>query len=283
MIERDKGFKEMESLMKTWDMRTTYFMREFVAHMSDVFLEQLLDRIPTDERTKKYIESFRVFIAKDLSKNINDKERDVKKITKPQEYWAGVEAVQASKNFHKLQAERTLLHVKKSRTGTIVLSDMLLFRYQPWTLDTIPWIPRGDDVYLVYEEVGLKTFYQERIKIRKNLKKALTRAKKDGLKEDPDLYIVKKLDAVHNIIDIALKMEFSLSAIKKQHWRPAIKYLRTVAWKNAMKRRKDLDLVLFDPRFKKFKNSWRGRQKGSAETVKSFEYFQDKITGKDGI
>lgn len=264
-------------LMKEMDERLTKFFEVTMEYVAEMYMEQILKRIPQEDQYKEYRDSFRAFVSTKMNKVEKFSQVDIEKVKTKEVYWSGVEAVGNVKGFNQLWLERTLVKVKKQRNVTLPFKDLLLFRHQPWTLDTIPALPASDHVYFVYEDIGLNDFYKQRVQSRKN--QAIVRQKLTdrGYGYENEDQIINEFKAISNLYDIALRLEFGVMTQKRGHWIPAKDYVSRVGLKTILKNQRILEDIIHKVSYKGFKKRRPKLDDIPENRVDSFKDFVERI------
>ena len=161
-IKDSKDLKDLRLLLKESDKRVSFFFEKLMEKVAELYMEQVVRRIPKDAQFKEYREAFVAHVSTEMNRVGQDSSDKTEKVGKQELYLSGVEAVGQVKSFNQLWLERTRIKLKKQRNVDLSFKDMMLFRYQPWTLDTIPFLPVSSNVYFVYEDIGLQEFYLHR-------------------------------------------------------------------------------------------------------------------------
>jgi len=267
-------FKNLEKILSQSDKRVDYFFNEFMVEVVERYKDQLIRRIPRDDEFREYRSSFQTFIANVDSKDIKDGE--TKELDKFDRYVFGVKSIGVEKRFDELRLKGTKVIVKKKRRTELSFIDLMLFRYQPWTLDTIPILPYGDSVYLTYQEIKNDEYYRIARAGRKKAKEVVKKLKEKGFKPTPKERIVNELKVVSNFLDLALKLEFGIEMRKKTHWTSAAAYIEKTAWRDILKNKKELQKVFVNANFNGFKNKTRLDTINNDE-LESFGDFVERI------
>lgn len=276
-IKDSNDLKELRIVLRESDERVNAFFLTLMEKVAELYMEQVVRRIPKGAEYKEYRESFRAYVSSEMNR-VERITREKTEPTKTREFYlSGVEAVGQTKSFNQIWRERTRLKVKKHRNVELPFKDMMLFRYQPWTMDTIPFLPTGDNIYFVYEDIGLQEYYKIRRGSRKRQKDVRARAKQNGMYWDSDEQIMADFKAISNIFDIAMRIELGIMMQKKAHWVPAMEYVAKIGMKTILKNDKELEKIIFKVGYKGFKRTDPKLPDIKANRVESFKEFVEGI------
>lgn len=277
VIKDTKDLKELRIILKESDKRVSAFFERLMEKVAELYMEQVIRRIPKDAQYKTYRESFIAYVSTEMNRIEQDSAEKTEKISKTEMYLSGVEAIGLVKGFNQLWLERTRIKVKKQRNIDLSFKDMMLFRYQPWTLDTIPFLPVSEDIYFVYEDIGLQEFYKIRKGSRKRMKDVRARAVQNGMYYDSDEKIIAEFKAISNLYDIAMRIELGIMTQKRGHWIPAMDYVTKIGMKTILKNERELQHIIFKVGYKGFKNRKPKLPDIPANRVESFKEFVEGI------
>lgn len=257
----------MMLLVKSWPKRTEAMKAEFTREAAESTRKDLLQRLPTGALSKAYKKGL--------------KTSEVTGTTRGAKAHALHLEVKASR-VNSSDATKTVFDIKQKlgpmRPSKAVL---VLQKYNPWTLDTLPFKP-SDKVARVLKRSATD---REVDRIRKARKRDQPRWRAElavagaaSLKTKAGTH--KEMKAVPDIAHDALREEFSLGGVGgKAHWRPAlIKLARKTIPKQASQKGK-FDKVMSDPHNKDWLG-WPGSSKGKKIPLKyldRFKGFQDKL------
>lgn len=126
---------------------------------------------------------------------------------------------------------KTVLYVRPRRkTGKVPPEVRILECYSPWTVDTLPFVPRQSDALVVSRQVNereVTKIAKDRKKDRPRWRAELMRVGGREEKKSARMAATKKMKAVPDTAFEALRLEFGLGGTKaKPHWRPALQKVR---------------------------------------------------------
>jgi hypothetical protein len=179
-----------------------------------------------------------------------------------------------------LDPEKTILRVK-SKKKNASKAVLVLERYNPWTADTIPWIPKDKDAELVYEKVEENVIDDIRRKRKRQMFKVISVLRKEGvkgLKHGSDQASgVKSAGAISSVVKRVLQIEFGIGARRRKHWRFMLKFMKLKGYSEIGKDAR-IERIFVDPDYKGWKRLGVLKRKISKGDMNEFNEFQDKIT-----
>lgn len=221
-IRPDKSFRNAVALTKQWPTRTAKLRAEVAYTAAEVTREELLDRIPKQEEYKTYRQSLGVARISGAP---------------------GAFAVRANPSAHKVEKVdvfRTVLYIRaRRRLGKVDPKVEVLERYNPWTPDTLPFVPKRRVGLTISRRVSLKEsrmIADRRNRQRRKWKDELARVGVRAAKRMPSK-LPKTLEAFPDVAFEALRLEFGLGDVKAQaHWRPTLRRLTLIGIANMIRR-----------------------------------------------
>lgn len=187
------------------------------------------------------------------------------------------------KKTRKVVASSTgLIYFINKRRGLYTrnkISDILV-KHSPWTLDTVPVLPKDRNIRTVIR-IGTE---KEVLYIRKQLQLSSSDWRKDlsnaGVRtfRRHDWELMRRLKIEPDLQFMAMRFEFGIGTKKgRSHWRPAVKYVKK-AITTDRKFTKGLMLkALSDPGFNRWKK-WPSRARIiSTKRAKMFVPFQNRL------
>lgn len=267
------GIKILSETNKTMDLlkdipnRTTYFKKAILFYASQKLKELVVSNIVPSKDTNDYIESIQqAFIS-----TANNKESSYAVMVNPK-----------ARKIKKVQTDRTLLYIKPiKKAGKSDPKVLILERFGPWTLDTLPFMPDkriADIVTKKVNENDVRKISQARTKDAPIWKREL---QKVGAKLPSDSNKLVSINSRKSIPDVAfesLRMEFGLDGNESSsHWRRAVSELVSSALLSIMQSKK-LDRFLNDSDFKDYKTMIPGVPfRITPSEARSLAVFQRKL------
>jgi hypothetical protein len=145
------------------------------------------------------------------------------------------------RHIRRIEAPKTVLYVRAKRQLRRVKAEIsILERFNPWTLQTIPFLPSRAHCVLISRRVSkgeVERVTKARVKDRPRWRRALDRTGHREVKKDRRLKLPKKVHTVPDVAFEALRLEFGLGGVKgKPHWRPSIRRLISTGFKSMLRR-----------------------------------------------
>lgn len=187
-----------------------------------------------------------------------------------------------TKGVKKLDSSRTLILVQlknKNAKGPSSEKIRLLEKYGPWTVDTIPFMPKPGEAKITYKRVtvsGLRKVAKDRNKDRR-----VWAPEFKALGVKPPQVKVENLKGSKDVPDVALlglSLEFGLNGQKAiAHWRPAQRNMVANLAKIATDS-KEVRQAFSDVKYAGW-TQWppRTREHLSSSDAKKFEAFEDRV------
>jgi hypothetical protein len=213
--QTSKKIPDLKKFMSELPERTEA-LRGYLPMLSAKYvLKEILERIPKRDEWKTYRQALMVSEvlgagSKVFAVHVDQKHRKVKKVDPP----------------------KTILYVKAKRGAMRRPKPeiALLEQYNPWTYDTIPFVPDKREATVIIKKADLRQVQKvEQTKKRKHLKRVrveLARMGRREVKKKDKLKVPKNMTKVPTVIFEALKLEFGLGPGKSRpHWAPSIRLL----------------------------------------------------------
>jgi hypothetical protein len=158
----------------------------------------------------------------------------------------------------------------------------VLERYNPWTIDTLPFQPERSEAMIISRKVDRRE--ADRVsKLRKRdtpqWRAELDRAGVRNIKKDRQIKPPKSVKTIPDVAFEALRLEFGLGGVKGHaHWRPAILRLVHGGVKHEVRHKKDYAKTLTSLKFRGWKK-WPTRTRHKIRIAEAQKYvpFQKKL------
>lgn len=191
----------------------------------------------------------------------------------------------AKRKLRDLPQDRVLLIVQKpNRRIQPPPEEIFILRaHNPWTMDTIPFIPKADVARLVFRIVAKEEVDRTRDLRRKALPSVLPMLAKRGFRftdEDRKRMMAESAgtEAAGDLVFASLRAEFGLKGYKSApHWRPGIREVKGTGFAMKFFSRRDVEQALSDPDFSGWDALGEARQTIGTERAESLQKFQDKV------
>lgn len=254
----------LKKLMVEWKGRTRA-MRRFIAHsIAEKAHESLLDKIPKSPSWNAYRTSLQVAEV-------------------PGQPDADVFLVRAnprSRTVRDVDAEDTLLYIRsRQRLRRAKPKIQILQKYNPWTLQTLPFTPDRSDAMIISRKVTpreFKSVQRARTKDQMMWRKELQGVGIKVPKVRPDKR--KSAKTLPDVAHAAFRLEFGIGEQPAPHWRPTIQFVQRQGIKD-LKRDRKLSATMIRPSFTLWK-SWakiKARTKVRVSVARKFMPFQKKL------
>jgi hypothetical protein len=268
-ITPDKGNKDVLRMLEiNWKKRFEKLKSQVVYRAAASSLEAIKRKVPATADNKQYLDSLEVVRITGLP---------------PESVGYAIRGKPKKTRGGALALDGTILYVQARRSLKRLLPEVaVLIRHSPWTLESIPFVPKKSDATLIYRKVSARTVEKvakSRKKDRRVWQQALSR-KRIKPKASKSRWNAgnSNLKAISDPAFTALNMEFGYGGVKaRPHWRIAASDLKRKELRNMMKG-KDLGQAISDPTSKKWLTWPKKTQKSiSATMAQTFVPFQKKL------
>lgn len=268
-VKPDKDTEGVLQMLKwNWKRRFQNLTAQIVYSSAEQSLKELKSKVPAKPENKEYVRSL-----------------NLAKITGLPEDAVGYAIQGQSKkiNEQNLRPEGTILYLRaKRRPRRLPPEVKVLIEHSPWTLESLPFVPKKSDVTIVYRKVSARMVEKVAKQRRKDQGVWKGELRKSGFrfKEKKDQFQIgsRRIKALPDLAMTALNMEFGQGDTKpKPHWRTAISALKRRFLPNMTKNR-DIARAVSDPTFKDWV-AWpkKTSKRISVRVAKNFEPFQQKL------
>jgi hypothetical protein len=222
----------------------------------------LLDRIPKQDEYKSYRRSLSVVALSGVESGF------------------AVQARTGKQRVEKVDVFRTVLYIRaRRRLGKVDPKAEVLERYNPWTPDTLPFVPDRKTALTISRRVSRKesrTIAAKRNGQRRKWRKELQGVGVRSLKKTTVVELPKKLEALPDVAFEALRLEFGLGGIKaKPHWRTTIRRFKLIGIRNMVREHPDMLKALTKLGFDQWQKWPPSTKRVSRGAVQSFVSFQE--------
>jgi len=268
VIRPDRKTRQLQLLSAQWDKRTARFQKLIPYLAAEYVRRDMLERIPKTEDMAAYRASLGVAQVTGGPKEINA---------------YALRSNMRHRRVRKVDAPKTVLYIRSKRQLRRVKPEVrVLERFSPWTLQTLPFMPKRNDALVISRRVSK----QEADKVAKlrtadrpQWRHELNRLGKREVKKDRRLKVPKKAHIVPDVAFEALRMEFGLGGVKpKPHWRPSIRKLIAIGFKSMLRRDPRLKYTFTRLGFQGWKH-WPPKTKTKIRLAEARNYlpFQRKL------
>lgn len=252
------GKSDVRRLVREWDQRFAAYRQQLTYLAAKRVLENAKKRIPRE--SSAYRDSLHLYRTS----------------SKDSPVWV-VASDQKANKVKTLSTSNTLLFIRpKSREGKPPPEVLVLERYNPWTVDTLPFRPKRNDA-IVIEKVAnerqIETVAKLRNRSRPSWAKELSQLGVSVQRTSKRSQIPREFKTTSDTAIEALRLEFGVGKGSAPHWRPSILDLVNRGVLQIRRTRRELTRVLVDSSYRTWK-SWPPRTTlvtpGEVEQVKPF-------------
>lgn len=204
--------KDLPKLLREWPERTTALRAQTAYLSTERVFNDIQQRIPSSQEYTTYRKALRFGRVAGTSE---------------EEPAFAIYADPKARRVKRLDRNKVLLYVKVKRKRRLRIPPeiLILEKFNPWTVDTLPFSPDKRWALTITRKAGARVVDSiaakkkfQRSKIRKMLFKAGVRK----LKKDNDLKVPKQITGLPDVALEAIRAEFGLGKRAIPHWRPAI-------------------------------------------------------------
>jgi hypothetical protein len=266
------NWQRYRKLLGEFDKRVKRAMQICVETAAEKGLELLKDRIPDSEDDNEYGDSL---VIKQVE--LSDGSTGAAIIS-------SVETM-SKRHLRELEPQHDIVYVRVKRTANESIDEWLqmIEDLSPWTIDTIPVVPSGDQADVIYRKVSKDEVVQVR-KRRKSQNKTIDEvlrkagiSKRDTIPGSEMEQPPQESKTIPDVVFNAIRMEFGLGGTRiTPHWRPMIQKVKR-ALPREIAKNKDITDVLTNP----FNREWKkpsDKQSISESDAIKFLKFQSKVT-----
>jgi hypothetical protein len=256
--------REAQKLGKQWKKRTRAVQRYMAHRLAEQAHEQLLEKIPNGERWAAYRTSLEVAEVEGLG----DADAFV------------VRANPRSRTVRNVDEPDTLLYIRsRPRLRRPKPKVQVLEKYNPWTLQTLPFMPDRSEAQVVSRKVTkreVKRVEKLRIRDQKIWRKELQAV---GVKVPVVRPSQRKSAAtLPDVAHEAFRLEFGIGQKPEPHWRPT---LQKAMRQNVREMQRDprIRAAMIRPSFTLWKSWGKIKAKNSVRVSEARKYvpFQRKL------
>ncbi len=268
-LEMDRDAKRAFQMVREWPTRWKNFKSELVYEMADYVYEGVSKKIPSAAEFKSYRKALRVSQITGLPSDT-----------------VGY-AVEARANDKEMEsASRVIVYVraKKAMPGTRNRAEVLE-RFNPWTLDTLPFMPTKDEAVLVRRKVRIKQVAEVARDKRATKSQWMPALNKMGVRASQLKGKIQKAlsGKAPEFAPRAIGLEFpdvtrTTKTAGPPPWRHTLIDFTRHELPRFMQKRPELARWVTDPSSKDWLSPTRPKSKLQANKLKAFDRFQ-KLVG----
>ena len=259
-IHKNQKWREFEKLFnKDIVRRYNWFLFEFGKRLTFLVHKELLGKISLMPGGDEYKKRLAVAEIRDRGNRM----------------WWAIAARAVNLSEMEEGSDKILLTVvSKSRKKNDPVKD-ILEAFEPWTVDTIPFVPSTRQAIVLAQESSVGMVEQTRDRNHGAAKEYMPLMEKYKIDYTPRQAVMSSLRAVTDLEMSVLRQEFGLEE-GMSHWRPAIRFARR---EGPRRLASDKELVASMTDYKD--DSWKETEHLSEflteEEVREFERFQKKV------
>lgn len=185
------------------------------------------------------------------------------------------------KRLTKLDTNTVVLYVRPKARNMAKIPDYIkvLEQFSPWTMGTIPFIPRKQEAVLIYRTVReneVNAISKKRNDHRSEWETALTKA---GKKPQKPVVFPPAGKAIPDLAFEALRIEFGIGpGAGKSHWRPALRLLAKSGVRRMLSPNSASMRPVVEPAYAGWKTPPQAEAEISTSVAAGFQGFQSKLT-----
>jgi hypothetical protein len=267
-FKSDGGLERIKLLSKTWPSRVRKLMELLTLDVTEFARKEIVGRLPQQDQYRAYKHSLETVQVVGGEK---------------EEVAYAVRAPLRHRKVRKMDVRRVVLYVKPKRKLARESKEVtVLMKYNPWTLDTIPFTPKKRDAVVVSRRVGkteVKRIAESRKRQAPVWRKELHRAGFREIKKTRRLKLPKTMKTLPDVVFEALRLEYGLGGVKPHpHWRPGIRTASRQGMRYILRRREaEIARTLLDSGYHVWKGWPRPVKKIRVMDAEKFKGFQEKL------
>lgn len=205
-------------LIKQMPLRLRKLRSEFLYRAVKFAFDELTNRIPATQELRAYRSSLEMARITGVGKDSDA---------------YAIRANLKARLVRKVDVPRTILYIRaRSKLRKVPPEIAILERFNPWTVETLPFVPNRKDAVMVQRKSNNKevvSVAREKNRLSKEWKRELARVGIRGSKlAKARVKLAKPIKVIPDVFYDALRLEFGLGGMKpKPHWRPAILRMMT--------------------------------------------------------
>jgi len=222
---------------------------------AEFVLKEVLAAIPSGVEYEHYRESLDIFEVVEPD---------------PEFYSVGVLGKPKPMPLRMIDTFRSLLYIQPSGSEQLSEAAMVLKRYEPWTVATIPYEPSLDEADVVVRMVTPREVNMIEVGLRKIVDSVRIKLERLGvaLRESPTTLLGRKV--LLDLSFFALRIEFGYDGFQyKPHWRPTLRKVKSRGMSD------NTQSTMLDPGFDGWKKDPIVKEKVPAQMV-HVEDFQER-------
>jgi hypothetical protein len=266
-----KTKRDLQMIQDEWLERAEKLQDRFTQVASDHVLKNVVDRIPTKDEWSAYRDSLEVV-------NVATEGRSI----------FAIRSDSRARGISKVDVPRTVLYIRPRRKLSRIRPEIkILERFNPWTINTLPFTPKRSDAQVISRKVQkleVEEVEKDRKRDRKVWQKELARVGFRQPTRSKRLQVSKRVKALPDVAFEALRLEFGAGGTKaRPHWRPGIRSVMTGSGVRHVGSMEERVSAMLKTGFRSWR-SWPQKAKKTilAKEAKGFVPFQKKLNIRVG-
>jgi hypothetical protein len=253
---------------REWARRQSYTMARLVHQTATEVKELVSERIPTKDDYATYASSMEVVKVAGV---------------RPEEGVAyAIRVKPKARRVRQVDSKKVVLYIRpRRRLARVPPQIEVLEKYNPWTLDTLPFMPKKREALVIMRRVNgreVTKIGEQRKRDKPQWRKELTRVGAPPAKAAHKPKLGRHTKALPDVAFEALRLEFGLGVQPRPHWRPALHQFLPGGFRSMLRKMPGLQAALTNPKF----SGWRKgppktRNRIRVQDAMSFVPFERKL------
>jgi hypothetical protein len=269
-VTPNEGFKQAQKFLRRqeWNPRVNKLLGMLAYQAATEVCARVVERIPTKDDYSTYANSLEVVRVSGVN---------------PEEGAAyAIRSKPGARRVRQVDSQKVVLYIRpRRRLARTPPQIEVLEKYNPWTLDTLPFMPKKREALVIMRRVNgreVTKIGEQRKRDRPQWRKELSRCGVLPAKKGTKPKLSRHSKALPDVAFEALRLEFGLGMQPKPHWRPALRQFLQTGFQGMLRRMPGLQAALTKPKFM----GWRKWPPRTAHRIRvqdatSFMPFQQKL------
>lgn len=240
-IGPDKGFRLAQRMLRRreWEQRQDRTMAKVAYHTAVEVKGLVAERLPSKDDYSTYASSLEVVKVAGV---------------RPAEGVAyAIRVRPRAQRVRKVDSKKVVLYIRpRRRLARVPPQIEVLEKYNPWTLDTLPFMPKKREALVIMRRVNgreVTKIGEQRKRDKPQWRKELARVGVAPAKGATKLKLGRNTKALPDVAFEALRLEFGLGVQPKPHWRPALRHFLPTGFRSMLRKMPELQAALTKPKF----------------------------------
>lgn len=266
----DKGFMAARRMLRRreWGARVDKVMAMIAYQTATAMKDLVAGRIPTKDDYATYADSLEVVRVAGVS---------------PEDGVAfAIRVKPRARRVRQVDSKKVVLYIRpRRRLARTPPQIEILEKYNPWTLDTLPFMPKKREALVIMRRVNgreVTKIAEQRKRDKSEWRKDLSRVGVLPAQKGTQPKLGRHAKAVPDVAFEALRLEFGLGVQPKPHWRPALRQFLPSGFQGMLRKMPGLKAALTKPNFYGWRK-WppKTRNRIRVQDATSFMPFQKKL------